>query len=135
MAMESKEIIDALRKCSANTAECRKCPVYNQSAGCLDLLHQQAVELIEKLLEERRWIPVTERLPEFHIDDYKEPDGSRMQFEVSVDQWVVTTSGYQTKARYEKGVVFQGWVDEHDRSVRSVTHWRSMPEPPEEAAK
>ena len=80
----------------------------------------------------QQWIPVSEGLPVLHVDDYEEPDGSRVQFEVSDDHWVVTASGYQTKARYETGVVFQGWVGEHGETVRNVTHWMSLPEPPKE---
>lgn len=79
----------------------------------------------------QKWIPVTEQLPVLHLDDYEEPDGSRMQFEVSDDQWVITESGFQTKARYETGPVFQGWVGEYGETVRNVTHWMSLPEPPE----
>lgn len=78
------------------------------------------------------WITVTERMPVLHTDDYEEPDGSRMQFEVSEDQWVITASGIQTKARCETGVVFQGWVGDLGETVRDVTHWMPLPEPPKE---
>lgn len=79
-----------------------------------------------------KWIPVTERLPALRTDDYKEPDGSRVQFEVSDDQWVITASGDQTKARYETGAVFQGWVGDYGNTIRNVTHWMPLPEPPKE---
>lgn len=78
------------------------------------------------------WIPVTERLPALHTDDYEEPDGSRMQFEVSEDQWVITAQGIQKKARYETDVVFQGWVGECGETVQEVTHWMPLQEPPRE---
>ena len=80
----------------------------------------------------QKWIPVTERLPEVHIEDYEEPDGSRMQFEVSEDQWIITASGCQTKARYETGVVYQGWVGDYGQGIRDITHWMPLPEPPKE---
>ena len=80
----------------------------------------------------QKWIPVTERLPALHTDDYEELDGSRMQIETSDNQWVVTAYGYQTKARYETGVVFQGWVGECGETIRNVTHWMPLPEPPKE---
>ena len=89
-----------------------------------------AKSFLEEHFAEPKWIPVTERLPELHTDDYEEPDGSRMQVEVSDDQWVITISGYQTKARYETCVVFQGWVGEYGETVRNVTHWMPLPELP-----
>ena len=90
-------------------------------------------DALKELEAKQRWTTVTERLPVLHTDDYKEPDGSRMQFEVSEDQWVITASGYQTKARYETGVVFQGWVGDFGETVRNVTRWMPLPEPPKEA--
>lgn len=99
-----------------------------QSNAERDIVTKRMVELEDK----QRWIPVAERLPVVHIDDYKEPDGSRMQFEVSDDLWVITTSGLQTKARYETGPLFQGWVGEYGKKVQNVTHWMTLPEPPKE---
>ena len=78
----------------------------------------------------QEWISVKDRLPVLHIDDYEEPDGSRVQFEVSEDQWVFTASGHKTKARYETGAVFQGWVGDYGETIRDVTHWMPLPEPP-----
>lgn len=99
-----------------------------QACAERDAVTKRMIELEQK----QRWIPVTERLPELHINDYEEPDGSRMQFEVSDDLWVITTSGLQTKARYETGPVFQGWVGEYGETVENVTNWRTLPEPPKE---
>ena len=78
----------------------------------------------------QRWIPVTERLPALHTDGYEEPDGSRVQFEVSDDQWVITASGDQKVARYETIVVFQEWVGEYGEIVKNVTHWMPLQEAP-----
>ena len=78
------------------------------------------------------WVSVMDRLPELHLDDYEELDGSRIQFEASDLQWVFASSGYQTKANYETSTVFQGWVDEFGTTVRGVTHWKPLPEPPKE---
>ena len=82
-----------------------------------------------------KWIPVTERLPDLHTDEYEEPDGSWMQFEASDEKWVIDESGYQTRALYEAGVVFQGWVGEHGQTVHGVTHWMDLPKPPREQHK
>lgn len=79
----------------------------------------------------QRWIAVSEKSPDLHTDDYEEPDGSRMQFEVSDPVWVMTESGSQTKAQYEYGPVFQGWVGEFGETIY-VTHWMPLPQPPKE---
>lgn len=89
-----------------------------------------ADHLIANGVTVQEWTSVNDGLPALHLDDYREPDGSRVQFEVSDEQWVVTKSGHQTKARYETGVVFQGWVGEDGRTVKEVTHWMSMSQPP-----
>lgn len=78
----------------------------------------------------QRWIPVSEGLPDLHTDEYEELDGSRMQFEVSDPVWVMTESGCQTKAQYEYGPVFQGWVGEFGETVRA-TNWMPLPPAPE----
>lgn len=87
---------------------------------------------LDNQVSSSKWISVKDRLPALHTDDYEEPDGSRMQFEVSDDQWVITASGDQTKARYETGVVFRGWVGDYGNTIRNVTHWMPLPEPPKE---
>lgn len=91
---------------------------------------QIADHLIANGVTVQEWIPVAEELPALHIDKYEEPDGSWMQVDVSGFQWVITASGHQTKARYETGPLFQGWVGEDSRTVRDVTHWMPLPEPP-----
>lgn len=63
---------------------------------------------------------MTERLPALHIDSYEEPNGDMMQYEVSDMVWVVTASNNQTKAQYESGPLFQGWVDEYGATVRDI---------------
>ena len=89
-----------------------------------------ADHLIANGVTVQEWISVKDRLPVLHIDDYEEPDGSRVQFEVSEDQWVFTASGHQTKARYETGAVFQGWVGDYGETIRDVTHWMPLLQPP-----
>lgn len=128
-----KEVIDALQDKAVRSADQSAGRIMLKAVTVIKCLGQQVNELrrnLKELEEKQRWIPVTERLPVLNTDDYEEPDGSRMQFEVSEDQWVITTSGYQTKARYETGVVFQGWVGEYGKTVRNVTHWMPMHEPP-----
>lgn len=147
--METKQIISWLRDKAARAHELSHTRMLNLAADRLNELtteleeerhrHDRYVDFelaesaeLEKLKEAHKWIPVTERMPVLHTDDYEEPDGSRMQFEVSEDQWVITASGIQTKARYETGVVFQGWVGDFGETVQDVTHWMPLPEPPKE---
>ena len=87
-------------------------------------------DLLDNGVTVQKWTPVAEGLPALHIEKYEEPDGSDMQVDVSGFQWVITASGRQTKARYETGPLFQGWVGEDSRTVRDVTHWMPLPEPP-----
>ena len=95
-----------------------------------DHLIANGVTFAEDINVPAKWIPVSERLPALHTEEYEEPDGSRTQVEESDDQWVINASGHQTKARYETGVVFQGWVGEYGETVRNVTHWMPLPEAP-----
>ena len=98
----------------------------------VDFFAMIADHLIANGVTVQKWIPVKDELPVLHIDDYEEPDGSWMQVEISDFQWVFTATKYQTKARYESGPLFQGWVNERGSSVRNVTHWMLLPEPPKE---
>ena len=112
--MKPNEIITALRQCEVNNpGTCRKCPVYNQSAGCLDLLHQEAAELIEVLTAERRWIPVTERLPD-----------NSATVNLCTRSKIVGTGFYN---KYTKS-----WVQYYSGGAIcvDVTHWQPMPQPP-----
>lgn len=70
-------------------------------------------------LEERRWIPVTERLPEKDIEVvgwYKDNPFSPFRY------GIVSWNGH-------------GWVFTYaQRYVDDVTHWMPLPEPPKEDA-
>jgi len=69
--MTDKEIIQALRCCEKEVcADGGLCPLFSD-ADCIVHLGEAAIDLIERLTaanaelrEKRRWIPVTERLPE-----------------------------------------------------------------------
>jgi hypothetical protein len=89
-----------------------------------------AEDLVSKGVTVQEWISVNDRLPDLHTVDYEYLDGSRTHFEISCDQWVIDKDYYQTKARYENGVVFQGWVGELGETIQNVTHWMPLPQPP-----
>ncbi len=75
------------------------------------LLHYRKV--IETLLKERRWIPVSERLPE-------EDDGYCL---ICVDFDYITMAYYDKK--YGWNGQFEGWDG-------TITHWMPSPEPPKD---
>ena len=70
--------------------------------------------------EERRWIPVTERLP------YQTDPAQKVLF--------VTKKGCIYTGTYFKGTTtnqFDGWYSMCTR-IGGVTHWMPLPEPPKE---
>jgi hypothetical protein len=123
---------------------CKECPAYCRSANCLNRLHTAAADTIEalqkriaELEEERRWIPVTERMPDEHDSYFAKFHGtSRWEscmFRTESD-WVLANVVYQDG----KSVVRElrttdgGWALGHAYGVKAVTHWRPMPEPAKE---
>lgn len=92
---------------------------------------------IAELEEERRWIPVAERMPEEHDSIFAKFHGTNrweMGMFKSVSDWVLATVVYQDG----KSVVRElrttdgGWALGHAYGVKAVTHWRPMPEPVKE---
>jgi len=75
-----------------------------------------ALILAESSLEQNRWIPVTERLPEGH--EYVLCCGSKGGQFVG---WVAQS------VRGKKAYAFL-----HGGNGRRITHWRPLPEPPKE---
>jgi len=78
-----------------------------------DMLRDAAAE-IERLREERRWIPVGERLPEEGVDVLVSRDGR------------CHVAGYET---FRNGNVH--WTLASFESV-TPTHWMPLPAPPED---
>ncbi len=72
---------------------------------------------IERLQAERRWIPVSERLPEAHVYVLVTSTG--------VDRGVYRMSLNGGRDGWQN---FMGWQYAFD----SVTHWMPLPPPPEE---
>lgn len=96
------------------------------------LLRQIVLNLLEELpkveVTEPAWIPVTERMPDMHIDEY---EGS--VFEVSD-----TVLGRDCECEFYV-VAFtvddlhRGWVDAGG-CFYDITHWMPLPEPPKSDA-
>jgi len=78
------------------------------------------IERLVEAAEERRWIPVTERLPEEHVFVLIRQDDDRMMVAVRVDgDWWYRYFAYD--------------VDRWDENEQgTITHWMPLPEPLEE---
>lgn len=124
--MKANEIIAGLRACrSGLPGHCKDCPVYIRHSGCLDRLHTVAADAleapqkrIEELEAERRWIPVTERLPEEDT------------------QVVAIVSGRWENITFDRACELASWSADEDWIMEAwpkfenpnVTHWMPLPE-------
>ena len=92
-------------------------------------------EELSKLKEQRRWIPVTERLPDTYE---KDPDWSTTVLFMTSQGHV--HSGYRNVGRAQKSFYDDDWtppywLDESENlsfEEEEVTHWMPLPEPPKE---
>ena len=88
-------------------------PVTRDTSPAICELQQQNDELraeIRLLREERRWIPVGERLPD------------RMQ-----TVWVVSSLGAHAASLDSSGQ----WLDDEENPGKKITHWQPLPPGPE----
>lgn len=103
------ELVKRLRRCSQ--FRCRGCE-YENITPCRTKLNDEAADAIEEL-SKPRWIPVTERLPDYpgrFMCYYEIDDCGEMGHCID---W----------GRYNPD---DGWY------VSGVTRWQSLPEPPRE---
>jgi hypothetical protein len=80
--------------------------------GVIGACLAEAATRLETLVEERRWIPVGERLPE------------RMQ-----TVWVWSDLGFHTASLDS----FGQWLDDDENPGKKITHWQPLPPCPEGA--
>ena len=79
--------------------------------------------------EARRWIPVTERLPDLELVDEKSDDFDLYACLVTVKNCRAKNGRYEKKAWYD-GEIF---MDENCADITDkVTHWMPLPVPPKE---
>lgn len=77
--------------------------------------------------EERRWIPVTERLPDLELVDAKNDGFDLCSCLVTVKNFRVKNGRYVKKAWYDG----DGFMDENCIIItQDVTHWMPLPKPP-----
>lgn len=149
--MTDKEIIQALRCCEKEVcADGGLCPLFSD-ADCIVHLGEAAIDLIERLTaanaelrEKRRWIPVTERLPEERalvnvvwVNRAPEPYYKK----IKGVPFSGTACFYRGRWYWDSPVVLdllaeygEDEIDLVDEAVE-VTHWLPLPEAPEEGEK
>ena len=117
--MTEKEIVQALRCCTDHSCSA-KCPAYQAGLDCREEMHKAVLNLVENLTaenaslrEHNRWIPVTEKTPEYDMP-----------------QLVLNADGDALIANYAYGEWFDTWGQDVE-----VTHWMPLPEAPEEGDK
>lgn len=130
MASRSNEMIADLGRCA--DGPCTGCLYENEEAGCADQLKREAAQMLQEyvdrskryadeimaLREQRRWIPVTERLP---------AEGMRV---LAATEGVFSGEAYLSCEGVwmrSYGVVWVSLVD------MPVTHWMPTPDAPEVA--
>ena len=133
--MEIDKLIDDLRVCADDDIICPACERYDKmgimggTAECASKLLLEAAAGLEaqqrriaELEEQRRWIPVTERLPGHSENVLVRVTGSFGN--------VVLEDAYLL-AEYIAG---DGWILEMWPEIEgpNVTHWMPLPEPPKE---
>jgi hypothetical protein len=99
---ELKEFVDATRP----TGICEICTSNVISR------YEPLQARVQELEQERRWIPVSERLPE----------DSRI--------YDVAIAGYEYS--WTGTCVFGKWIGESGKAILGVTHWKYRPQPPKE---
>lgn len=134
-----EQVANSLRVCAdSHLNSCDGC--IGEGQGCIgcDTVSRAAADMlvdlvaeVERLREERRWIPTSERLPDQELEaEPKDADGKPL------------LGGYECIAQIEgakrptalwychidgEGV----WTDESGENFYPVTHWKPMPKGPE----
>lgn len=126
--MTGKEIVQSLRQCAkSDCSSCGMCPIF-PDRECVEHLATAAASLIERLTAENaalrekvtQWISVEDRLPIDRLSKYlvafRDAGGSIVDM-----------------ARYFPS---DGWTcDNWEVPQNLITHWKPLPEAPEEGGK
>ena len=112
---DRESLIKHLKYCSKYDADCMKCERWDYDCGdsrCVEnLLEKAAVAL-----EQQRWIPVNERLPEGH------------------GKYLCVLKSGAFRGCYYQMIMYHDQHGFRDGCVYydDVTHWMPLPEPPKE---
>lgn len=117
-----EDVLRILRACNnhGSTAQerCAKCPA--KDTGCTDFGNEEiAVDAIEELLEQVRWIPVGERLPDMIPCNAGNGHGYSEAVQICTDGKKVLTAVYS----HEGWIFDEGFWEAWDETV---THWRPV---------
>lgn len=129
--MELNELTSSLRDISnMRSASHFKRTICKMAAQRLEAQQTRITQLEAELKEERRWIPVEERLPEDDPSIKKHHDGEKFGFlTVLAYNGVVRQTNRFFCGEERCGLPkTNGW----EWASANVTHWRPLPEPPEE---
>ena len=85
----------------------------------LEKFYKIMADAYEKEVTKERWIPVTERLPDMHVEVL-----------VCTEDYGETELGFATVAVYDGSDWLECW--ERKTYLKAVTHWMPLPEPPKE---
>lgn len=158
--MTRQEIVQALRCCADYSCNA-KCPAFPVGLDCREKMHKEVLALLERLTaenaalrEKRRWIPVTERMPEPETDVLAvcNRDGYIFVIPAIYEDGKLLTqeSAWNWSDIYCYGLydeeaddyyIPEGWWenrqfnpdDVYNNSVDcAVTHWMPLPDAPEE---
>jgi hypothetical protein len=104
---------------------------YFYETMCYKCQTEKNLERLTERVEAQRWIPVSERLPEYSPSGtvksywvaYDTSKGKQMQIAVYSDYMYSTSIGIPPCVT---------WRDYESHKIKNVTHWMTLPEPPKE---
>lgn len=108
----------------------RQC-VEMSCGNCNTCVNRKAADAIGEM-SKPRWIPVTERLPELHDEEYlDEVTGEMVRYKASdpILIWLAK-GGFMDIGMYERSDAVDDFC--YQGVPHTVTYWASLPKPPEE---